>query len=99
MQVFFNDNWRSCSTNKVLASSKYCSSNLSSLIIITKLSTYLMKRIDVVFWVWQNRNLWPFLLIHVFLLKLVIMVYFLVITFSSNPFRVKFAINGLMALL
>ncbi len=47
MQVFFNDNWRSFSTKKVLASSKYCSTNLSSLIIITKLSTHLMRRIDV----------------------------------------------------
>jgi hypothetical protein len=48
---FFYDNWKPCSARKLLASLKYYSTNLSSLIIITKLSAYLMRWTNVVFWV------------------------------------------------
>ncbi len=48
MRVFSDDNWRPCSTKKLSAFLKYCSINLLSLIIITKLS-YLMRQINAAF--------------------------------------------------
>jgi hypothetical protein len=46
----------------------------------------------------SKKDSWPFPLIHFVLLRLVIVVCCLVVTLSSNPSRVKFAIKGLMRL-
>ncbi len=48
MQVFSDDYWRPCSTKKLSTFLKYCSINLLSLIIITKL-LYLMRQTNAAF--------------------------------------------------